>query len=291
MRSDDKFQKIQADFDKTDQSRFHVWTNRTTLMSRPHRHTEVELNFVEKGNVTYQIGGRQSVVPKGRLAVFWAAMPHQVIRIKAPAITHLAAVPLAWLLQWKLEDLTRTLLHGGVIIEPQPAKGREDLALFRRLLADFASGQIERRKLALLEIELRLRRLAMSPAETSVAVHPSSSGLSKAEQMANFVAENYQQPLKVESIAKAVDLNAHYATDLYQKLFGTGINESITQHRVTHAQRLLATSDLKITEVAFESGFRSVRRFYAAFQDICGQSPRQFRQSLKPVRRPSQQAG
>ena len=49
--------------------------------------------------------------------------------------------------------------------------------------------------------------------------------------------------------------------------------------RVSHAQRLLATTDMKIVDVAFDSGFTSISRFNDAFRRACGCSPREYRQS------------
>ncbi len=56
--------------------------------------------------------------------------------------------------------------------------------------------------------------------------------------------------------------------------------EHLTFHRIAHAQRLLATTDAKVIDVANESGFPSLSRFYAAFRSVCGQTPNAFRQQV-----------
>jgi AraC-like DNA-binding protein len=53
----------------------------------------------------------------------------------------------------------------------------------------------------------------------------------------------------------------------------------VTQHRISHAQRLLATTAQTVTEIAFESGFLSISRFNDAFRRACGCSPREYRKS------------
>jgi transcriptional regulator GlxA family with amidase domain len=57
--------------------------------------------------------------------------------------------------------------------------------------------------------------------------------------------------------------------------------EYVTQYRLSHAQRLLATTDLKILDVALASGFGSASRFYQVFMAMCGLTPRDYRASLK----------
>jgi AraC-like DNA-binding protein len=64
---------------------------------------------------------------------------------------------------------------------------------------------------------------------------------------------------------------------LFQKTFGTTLIEYLTQHRVQHAQRLLATTEQKMVEIAFSSGFNSLSRFNEAFRRACGCAPREYR--------------
>jgi AraC-like DNA-binding protein len=74
-----------------------------------------------------------------------------------------------------------------------------------------------------------------------------------------------------------VGLHPNYAMGLFQNAFGTTLIEYLTHHRISHAQRLLATTDEKIVEVAFSSGFSSISRFNEAFRRECGCSPREYR--------------
>jgi len=63
--------------------------------------------------------------------------------------------------------------------------------------------------------------------------------------------------------------------------------EYIAQQRVAYAQRLLATTSLKVIDVAMESGFGSACRFYCVFARLCGTTPRQYRARLREPGAPS----
>jgi transcriptional regulator GlxA family with amidase domain len=52
---------------------------------------------------------------------------------------------------------------------------------------------------------------------------------------------------------------------VFRKQCGASVWEYLTRLRVAHAQRLLITTNLKVLDVAMESGFGSVAPFYAAF--------------------------
>jgi transcriptional regulator GlxA family with amidase domain len=60
-------------------------------------------------------------------------------------------------------------------------------------------------------------------------------------------------------------LHPDYAVTLFRKTFGVGLVNYLTQHRLTHAQRLLAITNHKIARIAFKSGFGSLSRFYHIF--------------------------
>lgn len=73
--------------------------------------------------------------------------------------------------------------------------------------------------------------------------------------------------------------------ELFRRTLGTTLIDYISQHRVTHAQRLLVTSDESILDVAFGSGFNSLSRFNAVFKARSGCTPRSYRRNHRlPLR-------
>lgn len=257
---------------------------RPTPMPRPDRHNEIEINLLRSGSVTYLLGGRKVCVTAQRLSAFWAAVPHQILSFEDTTEYFVVTLPLAWFLQCKLPDqLVQPLLHGEVIAESVEDRATSDIQLLSRWAQDFNEAGESLRKAVLLELEARLLRLAvsMAPAENPQPRQrhraPSQAGLSKVERMACFIAQRYTQPLTVEEIGEVVGLHPNYAMSLFKKTFGITLINYITQHRVSHAQRLLATTDAKILDIALASGFTSTSRFNAAFSAECGCSPRTYR--------------
>lgn len=257
-------------------------------MRRPDRHNEVEINFLESGWLTYLLGGRKVRVEANRITAFWAAIPHQIIDFARETEYFVATLPLPWFLQCRLPDhLVQPLLQGQMVSDPTKEHASSDSQLFSRWERDLTREQPELKKAVLLEMEARLLRFALAVptvsrgALASTRKRPvglSEGGLNKVEQMACLIAQRYTDRLTVDEIGKSVKLHPNYAMSLFQKTFGTTLIEYLTQHRVSHAQRLLATSDMKIVDVAFTSGFTSISRFNDAFRRACGCSPRQYRQ-------------
>jgi AraC family transcriptional regulator, melibiose operon regulatory protein len=57
----------------------------------------------------------------------------------------------------------------------------------------------------------------------------------------------------------------------------TGTWEYATEHRLSHAQRLLVTTNEPIVNIAFSSGFGSLSRFNKAFRQSFGCTPSEYR--------------
>lgn len=254
-------------------------------MRRPDHHNELELNFLERGSVTYLLGGRKTVLEVGKLSVFWAAIPHQIIDYREETVYFVATIPLQYFLHWRLPDnFVQLLMRGQFLSEPLADEVGADAPLFSRWEADLQTGAPELERAVLLEMRARLMRLALTfPAEPNDCTRRdclstlSDSGLNKVEQMACFIAQNYTQKLSVEQVSQSVGLHPNYAMNLFRKTFGTTLINYLTQHRVSHAQRLLSTTDQTATEIALQSGFLSISRFNEAFRRICGCSPSEYR--------------
>lgn len=254
-------------------------------MARYHRHHEIELNLVERGALTYLFGAAEAAVPAGRMTVFWGVLPHRVARIEPGTLFHWLTIPLGQFLQWRLPaGLSRQVLSGMPVCDQDPGRAALDLAQLNQWQHDLRAAAPERHAIVLLEIEARLRRLALSMPAPS-AVRPANAGVSgerKVEQLARLIAERYAEPLRVGELAHAVGLHPHYAMQLFRKAFGMSLLEYIAQHRIAHAQRLLITTDVPIAAIALDCGFGSASQFYAVFRRICGVAPGTYRSALRP---------
>lgn len=247
----------------------------------------MELNFLESGTVTYLLGGKKTVVEAGKLSVFWAAIPHQIIDFGEETAYYVATIPLQCFLQWRLpESFVQPLMQGRLLSETNAGRASSDAQLFEHWESDLAIKSSEIERPVLLEMQARLIRLALNiPAQAKTRAKRdriatiTDTGLNKVEQMACFIAQHYTEPLTVQQIGSFVKLHPNYAMNLFQKTFGTTLINYLTQHRVSHAQRLLATTEQSVTDIAFQSGFLSISRFNDAFRRACGCSPRDYRKS------------
>lgn len=249
-------------------------------MPRPDRHNEIELNLLSTGSLTYLLGGRRTTLVAGRLGIFWAAIPHQIVDFEEAAPYFVATIPLSEFLRIGIDPtLMQRILQGELLVDS--TSDDADEVMFQRWERDLRDNKATLEKAASLEMHARLLRFADRFSQRQV-LH-SNPTLSRADQLACYIARNYQQPLSSQSIADAVGVQANYAMNLFRKTFGTTMTTFVTQHRISHAQRLLVTSSDAILDIALSSGFQSLSRFNEAFKAACHCSPREYRKLHHPA--------
>ena len=255
-----------------------LWT--PTRMSRPDRHNEIELNLLTTGSLTYLLGGKRTTIEAGRIGIFWAAIPHQIVDVEGDSPYFVVTLPLSEFLRAGLDmSFVNRILQGEFIVDL--IQNTWDELSFRRWEQDLKTDNRVLQRAAGLEVQARMLRF--SSGTTGGTIANSMARLTRADQLACYIAQNYQQPLNSQSIAEALGIHANYAMNLFRKTFGTTMTAFIIQHRLSHAQRLLVTTDDAILNIALDSGFQSLSRFNEAFKAGCGCAPREFRKANRPT--------
>jgi AraC-like DNA-binding protein len=262
---------------------FRVWSGQASPMSGLHTHSEIEINFVTRGAMHYFLSGRFCRIETGRLAMFWAGAPHQLLEAEEDAELIWLTLPLPWFLQWNLSgDFTSRLLSGELIVQPDGFEySHSDADLMQRWANDKSNE--ESRRIVLLELEARLRRLAQAlenvPTEKATSKHlrQGSATTQQIERLAAHLSSHYHEEVSLDAVAREVGLHPHYAMQIFKDGCGLTLGNYLLRLRLSHAQRLLLTTDWSIGRIAEESGFGSPGRFHAVFKKHCAQTPRVFR--------------
>lgn len=256
----------------------HSWRCQPELMALPHRHTDIEINLLLEGEVAYVHRDHRVRLTPGQLAIFWAAIPHQLVERPLTCDFCIFTLPLELFLGWRLPAaFVQALLNGEVVIDAAPLSAPLDRLMLPRWHAELSAQPDS--VIVLKEMEARLWRLALqqgaAPAP-SVRCEPGSA----AERMAQHIVAHYHTALTVEEVAAAVGLHPNYAMTCFKQTFGMTIWEYTLQYRVAQAQRLLVTTDASVLDVAMQSGFGSLSSFYAAFQRLTGRTPKEVRRAV-----------
>jgi AraC family transcriptional regulator, melibiose operon regulatory protein len=248
------------------------------LMRKPDRHNEIEINYFTSGRITYLFQGAKITIPEKSLSLFWGLVPHQIVDYTGSDPYYVCTIPLTTFLEWKLPAFfVERILKGEVVIENSEEHSVYDELLLKSWIKDLSEDND--REATLYEMHARLLRLASRVLHLNqnerIQIH--TGEISKVEQIALFIAQNYMNQLKVADLGREIGLHPDYANVIFKKAFDTTINDYVIQERIMHAQRKLITTDNKIAHIAFECGFNSINRFNAAFLKINKCTPREFK--------------
>lgn len=100
-------------------------------------------------------------------------------------------------------------------------------------------------------------------------------------EMLDYVLKNHGENATLDEMAEHLGYEKHYASRLFHRLFSSNFKHFLNLYRVNDAIEYLKDPDLSVTEVAFKSGFSSVRSFNRAFFESVGMQPLQFRKEGK----------
>lgn len=257
------------------------------LMSAPHWHGHVEGNVLTGGSMIYRIEDQEIEIPPGRLVLFWANIPHQLVRLtptgEEPLQLANIYLPLdMFLFMPHIARLQVVLMSGGmVILDPDLLPAGQVEAWYR----DYRSGHPERREILYMELNALLRRALLQPLETlrtpmgdpEGAEHPQRTRVAHVVAMLRFIMENLSQPMTNADVAKVTGLHETYALSLFTQVVQVPMRRFIIRMRLLRARALLLESNATVASVATQAGFASLSQFYDHFLRAYGMTPQALR--------------
>ena len=105
--------------------------------------------------------------------------------------------------------------------------------------------------------------------------------LQVADAICLFVENNHTQNISLKDLAQHLGYDYHYVSRYFHKMFAMSFVDFLNIYRIQTALNLLEDENKKIVNVAFESGFKSVRSFNNCFKKTVGMSPSQHRKASR----------
>lgn len=94
-----------------------------------------------------------------------------------------------------------------------------------------------------------------------------------------YIETNYQVPLSYRDVAKEIGISPSYFLNLFKKETGTTFVDHLTAVRIAAAKQRLVSSNLNITQIAFDVGFNSSNYFSSIFRKLVGVPAKEYRDS------------
>lgn len=102
--------------------------------------------------------------------------------------------------------------------------------------------------------------------------------LEKMREVNDYILQNYHRDLGIEEVAQVFSYNTSYFSRFYKKFMGITFTEYLHSIRLEAAYKELRDTDATILDIAYNSGFSTVKSFYNVFKKNYELSPQQYRQ-------------
>jgi AraC-like DNA-binding protein len=164
-------------------------------------------------------------------------------------------------------------MHAGSLVRPEWVL---EIALameaFVRSLegAGVDASRLERFFRSLPPPERDLERWILHGLRDRLAFWRGSGRRSPAEHARQLLFDDYREPWTLAALARAVGCNRTTLQTEFQRLTETTVHQFLVRRRVAVAVRLLEDSDLKVSRVSREVGYRSHSAFVRHFKRITG---------------------
>ena len=97
----------------------------------------------------------------------------------------------------------------------------------------------------------------------------------------DYIWAMFAEPITLPEIARVACLSPNHLLRTFRNAFGKSPHQLLTERRLEEAKRLLATSDLSVTDICFASGFESLGSFSSLFRTRCNSSPSEYRRAKR----------
>ena len=92
-----------------------------------------------------------------------------------------------------------------------------------------------------------------------------------------YVSEHFREPITLTDLEDVCGYSAHYLSRVFSEAVGINFRRFVNELRLEYARELLTTTDLPVTEIAYKSGFGSIRSFNRAFGKEYNSVPKKSR--------------
>jgi AraC-like DNA-binding protein len=112
-----------------------------------------------------------------------------------------------------------------------------------------------------------------------------SSGMSTPIRRAlRYIQRHFREPLSLTRVANQAQLSPAYFSYTFRRTTGITFQSYVLQLRLQFAARMLAASELPITDICFAAGFSSLSHFMRSFKNAFGCAPGSYRQTVLAAR-------
>lgn len=251
-----------------------------------HIHESIEILWFRSGRFRVSINETEYHVKKDDILLFRSNAIHKVyaekeeeetyyvLKVKPSFFLELASEQnaIGYLLRFVLPDKDgKTCWYAE---DERGAAVREALKLLLREYEEDSLCKDISLKLCAGQVLLcLLRDMMRDEKERGVQGPTNDNAAAQIYSVIRFINENYGSDIDAGQCGEMVHMSYSYFSHCFKNVTGRSFKSYLNEVRINHAEKLLATTDLSVTQVAAECGYNSVSYFISVYKSLKGKTP------------------
>lgn len=256
-------------------------------MPAKHTHDEYEIYYLISGERSYFIENQLYHVQAGNLVFINKNTIHMTRQAgnsyHERIVIELKDEPLSSVLACTGElRLSRFFSENQGIMELKPEDQNYILDLLDGIAEEMRKRDPGYRLMAIDKL-IRLLFFSLRYLECNKPVPPLSQTAThqKISEVASYISSNCSSAGSLEQVAARFYMSKSYLSRVFKEFTGYTVNEFINVNRIQLARKLLADSDMNISEISKYLGYNSLTYFEKAFRKYTETSPLKYRQQCQ----------
>ncbi|HBX56591.1 helix-turn-helix transcriptional regulator [Pseudomonas sp. UBA2684] len=104
------------------------------------------------------------------------------------------------------------------------------------------------------------------------------------QKVLQYIDQHFRESIDQKVLAQRCGMTPFRFSRLFKEVVGIGFMDYILNKRMDFAKELLDNSQMPITSIGYDAGFKDPSYFARAFKQSCGCTPSEFRQARRPGR-------
>ena len=240
--------------------------------STPHVHNYTELFYIVGGQGQFSIDNELFPVSADQLVIVNPNIAHTEVSYEAHPLEYIVI---------GIEGLELSVdgNNGGRFCIFSFPKDNNALTCMQHILQEMQTRDPHFQTLCQAYMEILVVQLMRdaSFSGTSVSADPVNSR--QCTLIRRYIDSHYKEPLTLDLLAEIATVNKYYLSHIYKEAYGISPISYMIACRIQEGKRLLADTDLSLSQISSILGFSSPSYFSQSFRKAEGISPVEYRKA------------
>lgn len=240
--------------------------------SIPHSHSYTELFYIVGGDGQFQINDRIFQVKAHQLVVVNPNIMHTEVSYEAHPLEYIVI---------GIEGIEFTATdteESRYCIYTFPEKNSV-LSCLQSILREMQDREPEYQTACQAYMDIIMVHLLRNASVSVTQIHSRFPGNRQCASVRHYIDRHYKENITLDQLAEEVSINKYYMAHAFKREYGVSPISYLIACRIREGKRLLAETDLSLSQIAAVLGFSSPSYFSQTFRSSEGMSPTQYRKN------------